>query len=494
MKTLSHKIGLYFLLTVCMMTLTHAQYIEDALRLGAPGLSVGARSLGLGTAYTGIANDFSAVYWNPAGLGQMRLNEFSIGLSNLSYGNTSTYYGAEQHTSNSSTTLNSAGLVYVAPTVKGSLVVALGYGRQTDFTTGLSFKGFNPQSSIIQSWAADGAPYPPDVTLAERLALATADTISGRFISPINDSLTQSGKVLEGGGLNYYSAAASIEAVKNVFLGLTLNFISGSYSFTRNYYEDDLKNIYDASRYPYDVSSISLSDNLETSLSGFTMKFGFLYTPTPQSKIGLTIKSPSWVTARETFTSVATSDFDNGDHFIFPTGEFAPSTNEYDVRTPYAFSGGFSFNENIVTLATDLEYTDWTQMEFSSSGAYSSTFDNYLNDLNQQIKETMQSTLNARIGLEVAVPNTDMSLRGGFAYLPSPYQFDSSPNAQKYVTAGIGFNFDNSIALDLGYAHGFWETSHIVYSGVDKNRQSFSAATSEQIRTNNFMATFAYRF
>lgn len=494
MKTYSFKAGLSLFVILFLVTSVKAQFIEDGLRLGTPGLGVGARSLGLGTAYTGVANDYSAMYWNPAGLGQLGMNEFSIGLSNLSFSNTSTYYGESQKTSNNTTALNAAGLVYVVPTARGSLVFAMGYGRQNEFTSALSFKGFNPNSSIVQAWAADGAQLPKDYTIAEYLQLAYADTLNNRFISPINDSLTQSGKILEGGGINYWSFAGSIEAARNLYLGLTLNFISGSYSYNRNYYEDDLNNVYPSTRYPFDVSSISYTENVQSDIAGFTMKFGLMYNPTPTSKIGFAIKTPSWITVTEAFTTFATSDFKNNDHFDYPGGDVTPSYNEYNVHTPYVFSGGFSVQAGIIIFAGDLEYTDWTQLDFSISGPYSSEFDNYLMGLNQRVKDDLQQTLNARAGVEVAIPQTDLSLRGGYAYLPSQYQYDSAPNAKKYITGGIGFLFAGAIALDLGYAYGYWETSHLVYEGKDKNNNYFSESTADQVHTNNFIATFAYRF
>ena len=55
------------------------------MRLGPPGTGVGARALGMGGAYTGVASDYSAIYWNPAGLAQMQYSEFSAGLSYLEH-------------------------------------------------------------------------------------------------------------------------------------------------------------------------------------------------------------------------------------------------------------------------------------------------------------------------------------------------------------------------------------------------------------------------
>jgi opacity protein-like surface antigen len=39
---------------------------------------VGARTIGMGGAYTAVANDLSAIYWNPAGLALLRTNEASF--------------------------------------------------------------------------------------------------------------------------------------------------------------------------------------------------------------------------------------------------------------------------------------------------------------------------------------------------------------------------------------------------------------------------------
>ena len=62
---------------------------------GLPGeflrYGVGARALGLGRAFTAMANDASAIYWNPAGLIGVQRKEFSTMYSNLYYDSRYTY-------------------------------------------------------------------------------------------------------------------------------------------------------------------------------------------------------------------------------------------------------------------------------------------------------------------------------------------------------------------------------------------------------------------
>ena len=476
------KIFTVFVISVVFISSGYSQFPEDALRLSVPGLGIGARSLGMGLAYTGVANDFSASYWNPAGLGQIRFNEVSMGLSNVSYGNTSTYLGNNQSLTNSSTSLNSFGLVYPVPTVKGSFVLAIGYGKQADYTSGLSYKGFNNKSSIIQSWAPNARTYPSDLSenIAYQLYLANIDTITGRFVSLIDDSVTQSGKVLEGGGLNQIVVSGAVEAARNLYLGGTLSFYTGSYSYIRSYYEDDIGNtVYTPNRSPFDFTSLSLKQTVESDLSGFTVKLGLLYKLSPRGRLGIAIKTPSWITVRETFAEDASSDFDNGDHFDFTANDGYAQKNEYDVATPFILSSGFSYEIRNILFVGDVEFTDWTQMEFRNGDAR-------LRSFNTDIKEIFRPTLNIRLGTEVEVVDTGLRLRGGFAYLPSQYKDDPSAFAQKYLTAGIGFIVENSIAIDLGYAYGYWDTYHQIYDGV--------STQIEHIKTHNLISTISYRF
>jgi hypothetical protein len=84
MKNISKLIIILLITGIAFPNILFSQSEEDARRLSYLGMGFGARALGLGTAYTGVANDYSAVYWNPAGLGQIGRNEVSLGLSHYS--------------------------------------------------------------------------------------------------------------------------------------------------------------------------------------------------------------------------------------------------------------------------------------------------------------------------------------------------------------------------------------------------------------------------
>ena len=77
----SRSIGTFCILVVlCCHTVAHAaeKYAGDFLTLG-----VGARPLGLGGSFAAIADDSTAAYWNPAGLGRLRHSEAAFMHSSL---------------------------------------------------------------------------------------------------------------------------------------------------------------------------------------------------------------------------------------------------------------------------------------------------------------------------------------------------------------------------------------------------------------------------
>jgi hypothetical protein len=485
MKKINRNTIFFCALVLLISIPAKAQYPEDVLRLSTPGTGIGARALGLGMSYTGVANDFSALYWNPAGLGQLKMNEFSFGMSQLGYSNTGSLYGTGESFSNNSTNINNIGLVYSVPTTQGSFVVAFGYSRQADFTTGLSFQGFNPNSSIIQSWAPDGKPYPSDLStnLAYQLYLANIDTVNGVWDSKIKNNVTQSGTVIEGGGINNYSAGAALEAAPNVFLGLSLNVEAGSYSYSRNYSENDFNQLY--STPPFDFTSLTLLENVESDIGGFYAKFGLLYKFGANSRIGIAIKTPSWISVHETFSQRATSNFDStsqlGSQFLYAID----GKDDYDVTTPFVFSLGASYGIQNLMLSGEVEYTDWTQMEFRNASADVMAY-------NTQIKSEFRPTANLHVGAEYELVPGIFQLRGGFAFLPSPYNGDPSDFAQKYITGGVSFSLQNSIIIELGYAHGMWKNYTLNYDYSVNGTQT--SLVSEDITTDTFLGTVSYRF
>jgi long-subunit fatty acid transport protein len=459
-----------------------AQFPEDALRFATPGLGVGARAIAMGGAYTGVANDYSALFWNPAGLAQLENSEFSIGLSHLNFKDNGSYFATSNLYSNNSTTLNALGLVFPVPVRRGSLVFAFGYNRESNFTTGLSYSMLSARS-IAQDFAPDGELAPRDnqgkLLYNTAFELYLADTSNGgRWFSPIKGGLTQSEKTLEGGGINNWSVGAGIDLARNISAGVTLTYRSGSYKFDRTYSERDVNNIYHSTieTDPRNFDNLSIDDVVESDLTGFNAKLGLMFREPDRYRVGIAVKTPTVYTVKERFGTSYTNTPDFGQVVNLPADD---QSGQYDVATPWVFSGGASLILNDLVLSGDVEYTDWSQLEFRDANAD-------VLALNKKIKDTFRGTANVRGGIEYNIRNVGVRVRGGFIYNTSPYQGDPSSFDQKYVTGGLGILLSESTMLDLTYAHGWWQTFRNDYRGL--------ANIFEKINTNNFNLTFTYRY
>jgi long-subunit fatty acid transport protein len=309
------------------------------------------------------------------------------------------------------------------------------------------------------------------------LYLADVDSTTGRWISPIMDSLTQQGTTLEGGGLDNWSAALAVEIAPGLSAGVTLSYATGSYSYERNYHEIDTRGLYED--LPYDFAELTLDEYVDSDISAFRSKIGFLYRAPDIFRAAFTVRPPAVLVVSETFSTRATAVYDNGD--ILPVeGPYTTSgTGAYDVLTPWTFGAGISLVLGPLLVSGDVEYTDWTQLEFRDAAVD-------LLDLNKDIKTLFRGTFEVRAGAELYIPWPGLRLRGGAMYLPSRYAGDPESFDQKYVTAGVGFLLGSSAMFDVAYAAGWWKSYRANYGG--------SSRVDESITTHNILATLSYRF
>jgi len=442
----------------------------------------------MGNASVGLADDFSALYTNPAGLALLRSFEFSAGFSNAGYSNDATFFGTMMNTNNRVTNLNNLGLVYPVPTTRGALSFAFGFARVANYSTAASFKGFNPGSSIVESLTPDGNLN--SMTAADRKSLLDynipfqiflADTVGGRLYPNVTDSVQQEGNVVEGGGLNSWSFGGAIEIARGLTLGVGVNILSGSYSYDRLYTETDSRNIYHYGP-PFDFSQFTYESSVKSEISGYNLLIGLMYRKQGVYKAGFTVRTPTFYDISEDFTDIGKSRFDNGDRFSLEN----PGSTKYSVRSPFVFSGGLSLQAtDWLLLAGDAEFTDWTQMEFTNPNSD-------LASENRVIRDLFRATTNVRGGAEVLLINYGIRLRAGMVYNPSPYKDDPSSRDQKYYTAGIGAAIDENVVVNASLVFGSWNSLRDNYylSGLDTP----PSRTAEAVNTNTFNITLSYHF
>lgn len=494
---MKRTIYLFLLVSLFVSASASAQVIEDALRLSHSGTLVSPRSAGMGGAFIGLANDASALYWNPAGLGQIRASEFGFGMSNVTMTTDAHMLGVTGSGSESSTALSNISLAIPFPVARGSFVVAAGYNRLLDYAGTMQMDIFNPQSSIQASLFNS-----EDEELDFAWNLGLEDTLVSEYIRegtpgwlaiPVANRVQQTIDEIEEGGLNQWSFGGSIEVAPNALIGVSLNVLSGRYRYERTFIEEDVNNVWqgvivgidDAPR--TDFQRLELYEEWEQDLSGFNFKIGFLYNLQDKARFGVAIQTANMISVSEDYSKTGSSRFADASLQY----ELNIDNNNYEISTAPIYSFGASWSPvDFATISGDLELVDYSDLEFEDSNNFNTT------DLNRDIRKLFRPTNNFRLGAEVNIPTTGLFLRGGFGYRFSPYDEDEGASEfdMKTISAGIGYEFKNNFALNVAYTMSNYEGYSYNYTDPDGDVPETAFLVEREVGVSRLLVGMTYRF
>ncbi len=465
------------------------QGVPDALRLTEPGLGVSARALGMGNSFVGLSDDASAMYFNPAGLGLIKKLEISGGLDYYRFSNNATFFRNETDYSNSSTQLNQMSFVFPFPTMRGSLVFGLSYNNIKNFTGALKFDGFNPgNNSMIQTLEDTDYDF-------EHYSIPFGLWLSddNGKVNTIKGKLNQSGEVIQSGSINNWVLSLATEVYPNLFIGGSLSIISGEYNYSRDYYEDDYQGIYSNVETAHDhpesksFQTFYMNSMINWELSGWDLKVGLLYQLKKLGRFGLSIQFPKDYTIKEKFDIDAYSVFGTSLGRVDLPSDIRNNNSdkvEYDIVTPFVLSGGGSINFKGLIASAEVSLIDYTQSEFKNPKGIAAQS---IANMNKSIKNSLRATANFNLGLEYTIPTVGLRLRTGYILQPSPYKDDPSDFNKNYITGGAGFLIDETISVDIGYAHGWWKDYGDNY-GYNVSR------TLQKVSVDKILLSFSHRF
>ncbi|HUT63181.1 MAG TPA: outer membrane protein transport protein [Anaerolineae bacterium] len=377
---------------------------------------IGSRAMGMGGAYTAVADDFSALYYNPAGLSQIRRIEFNMGISIMrtreqaflrsSIGTPST--GTDTGVT-SENAISSCGGVLPIPTYRGSLVFAAGYNRVKEFNDALRVKGYS------DSW----------------------------------DGIIQ-GESIDDGGLDMWSFAGAVDVSPNIALGGSLDFYRGDYVLDQKSAYYDRENTY-AEFY---------SSGYHDKFKAWNLHLGMLIGTQSNFRIGTTLKLPIKYKIKDSYYdnwyNRSGSPFSLWEH-VSPA--YADSSNEvsgkfkYFMKSPIELNAGVSWEKKGMTFSADIHFLDWSQSE---------------TDL-EDPEYFYRNSVYWRVGAETPVPFLNIFIRAGYASVPDPYKgyifkgdrertIIKTENKKDYMTFGSGILLDQSVLLDIAFIHGFWSS------------------------------------
>lgn len=428
-----------------------AQSAVDAARILDLETGFGARALGMGGAYLGVGDDYSAAYWNPAGLALMKRSEFYLEFSHLRFTNDVTYQTELTSSSTNATKFNAIGLVLPVPTVQGSLVFSLGYQKVKDFDYISQFRGISD--------ADNGLSLPVDTT--------------GQLYDFFGEDVQRGESITDEGGMNQYNLSGAIDISPNISFGMALNYWAGKSEYRLEFSQDDVQNNF--TDFPADFDRYLETRSITADYSSFNAVLSGMYRLGRLARLGVTYATPMKFNINETYFQNSSLAFDNGDSFEFEPveGQF-----EYDVQIPFEVGTGAAVYLGPILASGSVRYRDWSQMKFKSPDA--------LKDENSAIRSTYGETLRWHLGGELSLPLFDTKLRAGYMRIPSPLK-DAAPETDKELyTLGAGLLLDRYLKVDFAAVFGKWQQ--------ESSDDLAPEVSAEDIFYRKFLLTFSYRF
>ena len=480
--------SIYLLALMCISGFLHAQpSVDDAIRVSRQGLIFNARALGMGDAYSTIGYDFSALRLNPATMGLANEASYTMSVNTNGSLYTSKFFGTQSSYTTTNTTLSQAG--FTIPFKLDSLrraTIALGYTQDKDFNLGGEYDGYNGgTSSFVTRLAQD----PNSVARTLGLIFPTYDQ-SGRYLGDqtvLNGNFQEKGNVLNGGEMLHFSGGVSLEAITNVFFGVSGSYNMGSYQSDAEFAATDTKNVYPDSlrTVPSDsrtagFKDASYRDVRNTEYKGWDVRFGLVYRLWNFIGVSASFKVPSRHTINETRYLSGTTTYKNGT--VLNVDE-SVITQTYTIKPPYEMTVGAMVNLWILTGTAEATYVDYTQMEVAGGLEVPER-----STINKQIKENFTRVLNLNAGAEFRLPFTGLSARAGAMYRPSPYKSDPGRYDQKFLTLGLGINSGDKLFFDIGYLYGWWEQQK------SEGEIAIEPTVSQTISYNNVLLSMKFVF
>lgn len=140
----------------------------------------GARAVSMGGAYTGLSNDASAVFWNPAGFARVYNNQFSLGYESI-YGGDNLYFAGFVQPVVYFGTFGAGVLTYNSAN-ENNTGAFLSYAKDFyNYSLGITLKGF---SQSVSGYTAFG--FGADLGLSfYELDFITLSVVAGNIIKPV---------------------------------------------------------------------------------------------------------------------------------------------------------------------------------------------------------------------------------------------------------------------------------------------------------------------
>ncbi len=459
-------------------------------------------------------NGFGGFIENPAVMALSEKSFYSIGWLNQSNDKVDGYGGNLSESDYSNTKFANLGLIYKVPTEKGAFVLGGGYNLISKHDDESFIDAFNEINSITDSFADAGSGY-EDIAF-NAFATDFRNDMSNEIVSIFRvddrpagfEGITQIADISNNRNFGEVSLFAATEFQKNLYVGVSLGFLTGSINYDRGFQELDEQNQYSDGVIPAsgsnpatDIYSISLTEELDTDFYGFSARGGVVFKLLPFLNVGGSIALPSKLFVTESYFSFIETEFDDGtfteDSNDFPTS--LSSDFEYAVIKPAEYRLGATLKDVAnFDISVSAEFIDYSSTEVDFEVNVS---DLELSEIallredqeatNSSIRSTYNAVINFKAGASYTLDNK-AEIFGGYAIYPGKedqFSFD-----EEILSAGVTFPVSENITLDLSGQYSKRSDRSVVYeTNVNLGNQS-QGIISKEFERFNFLAGLKFSF
>lgn len=412
---------------------------------GGYGVSgVGIRALSMAGAFRAVADDWSAAYYNPAGLVNLLEHQLAFGADFYNHrpeftpdvtsgGYSFGYYDGQQRVPNDK--------IAYTPYMSGVIILPM----FENVNTGLAI--FQP-FDFASEW---------DIF---RLSPTYNDFIEDTVYLPVEEALVPFPDYSHRMNLDiidFHPTVAAQLMEDKLALGFGLSIRKGSYLHNRIVlFPNELQEPYSSRPYDYLVQM----SELEATGWGFGFNFGLLYNFSEKITFGASYQSKTTISLSGDATTkfyapgnvnvFNSADEGTDEKAVFDTANFVHTAIhdvEADWTLPSEFGFGFSYQiSEKVIAAVDFAYTLWSEYEDIAMTINSSEglgTNDYVNSLMMptDIINRWDDAFRVSIGVE-GRPDERFALRGGYSYDQSPIPAKNatvafnSPADRHYLSGG----------------------------------------------------------
>lgn len=365
----------------------------------------GARAMALAGAFTGLANDPSAVYFNPAGITQLRGTQFMGGVTFIAPNNE-----------------------FTGPNPNSPAQSQTEWEMNTEIFYPINFYVTHQFSEKVYAGFGVSNPY--------GLGTEWNDDWSGRYLAVDTELRTF-----------FFYGVLAYKFSEQFSLSAGINYATGDVSIVRMLPQAD-------------PVTQQLRPDAKTELegdgSGVGFSAGLLFKPTPKFQVGVSYRSEvTFDFEGDATTDPKTLDFTHplaGPQSIeLPNGPI-----KAELTTPQNLAVGVAFlPTDKLTLTADFQWIGW-----SSYDSLTVEFQEYDdpqtgNRLTQSSPRLYEDTFILRGGAEYKF-SPEFALRGGLLYDSNPVQDEyvepTLPDSDRLgLNIGFGYNFTEDLSVDFAY-------------------------------------------